>query len=89
MFADVPALSPSCTRRTGQAFSPLLCEREVDLLAALRKHFLLYWSGTPDQRRTENSLYRRARKSAAERELARVRRLRAASPGYDFVSRDV
>ena len=34
-------------------------ERELDLQHS-HKHILLYWSGTPDQRRTENSLYRRA-----------------------------
>ena len=53
-------------------------EREIDSQHS-RKQILLYRSGTPDQRR----------KSAAESELARVKGLRAASPGYDFVSRDV
>ena len=60
-------------------------EQEVDLQHS-RKHILLYRLGTTDQSRTANRQYRRMRIGAAEREIARGKGERSASPGYDFVT---
>ena len=61
-------------------------EREMDLHLS-RSHILRYWAGTPDQHRQTNSLYRRVRIGAAQRELSRNNGERFLAPGYVCVPR--
>lgn len=63
-------------------------EREMDL-NNWRTKILLYWLGTPDQRRQTNRLYRKMRIGAAVRELASMNGERYASPSYDLVTHSV
>ena len=60
------------------------CEREIDLPLS-RSHTLRYGAGTPDQHRQNNSLYRRMRIGAAQRELSRNNGECFLAPGYACV----
>ena len=67
-------------------FSEPSWEREMDLhLSCL--HVLRYWTGTPDQHRPTNRLYRRMRTGPAQRELSRNNGERLLAPGYACVTR--
>ena len=53
-----------------------------------RSHAILrYWTGTPNQHRQTNRLYRRMRIGAAQRELSRSNGERFLAPGYGCVPR--
>ena len=61
-------------------------EREMDLHLS-RSHILRYWTGTPDQHRQTNRLYRRMRIGAEQRELSRNNGEHFLAPGYACVPR--
>ena len=50
-----------------------------------RHDYLRYWTGTPNQHRQTNRLYRWMRIGAAQRELSRGNGKRFLAPGYDCV----
>ena len=60
-------------------------EQEMDLQLS-RLESVRYWSGTPNQHRQTNRLYRRMRIGAAQRELSRCNGERFPAPGYGCVS---
>ena len=61
-------------------------EREIDLQLS-RQQILLYWTGTPNQRRQTDCLYRQMGIGAAPRELSRANGERILAPGYGCVPR--
>ena len=52
-----------------------------------RTHILRYWTGTPDQNRRTNHLFRRMRIGPAQRGLSRNNGERFLAPGYACVPR--
>ena len=61
-------------------------EREMDLQLS-RQQILLYSTGTANQHRQTNRLYRQMRIGAARRELSRANGERFLAPGYGCVPR--
>ena len=61
-------------------------KREMDFHLS-RPHVLRYWTGSSDQHRQTNRLYRRMRIRAAQRELSRNNGERFLAPGYACVTR--
>ena len=61
-------------------------ERKIDLQLS-RTHIFRYWTGTPDQDRLTNRLFRRILIGTARRELSRNNGERFLAPGYACVQR--